>query len=206
MVTALARRANALALVIVVLFTLAITLGPIACHPQPGPDGGTVTPSGVVATIDTIAEVLDVLLPVLRPIVRHAIGSASPDAQRAVDLSLTGFEASASAWQAGRSTWDARGGDRCTAYAVSGALADSTRSLVRDLGRAGVGWGPDLEALLTSLGRLTDRLIGACPTIDGGALASSGRAGNATRAFLESVDAEAHLRGVSLVPLAAVRR
>lgn len=206
MLTALAARARALATIMLCVFLFAATAVPVACVPQPGPDGGTVTPSGIVATIDTIASILDVLLPVLRPIVRRAIGSASPDAQRAVDLSLTGFESTASAWQAGRSTWDARGGGRCTAYALSGALADATRSLVRDLGRAGVGWGPDLEALLTSLGRLADRMIGSCPTLDGGVLASSGRAGDATRIFLKSVEAEARARGVSLVPLGAVRR
>lgn len=174
----------------------------VACpKPTPGP---VVTPSGIVATLDSIAAVLDVLVDALRPLVLRALPDA---AQRPVAISLTGFETAARAWLAGRETWTARGADRCEAYALSGALTDATRQLVVDLGRAGVGWGPDLAALLTSLGRLTDRLIGPCAaSTDGGALASSGRTGDAVRALLDDVDRAARLRGAPLVHLPAVRR
>lgn len=175
------------------------------CHPPPVPDdGGTVTPSGVLAVIDSIASVLDVVLPLIRPLLQREV----PDgpAKQPVMLSLTAFESAGAAWLTGRATWDARGADRCTAYALSGALTDATRQLARDLGAAGIGWGPDLDALLVSLGRLMDRQIGACPAVDGGALAASGRVGEAIRADLAAIDQRARLRGASLRPLPAVRR
>lgn len=175
------------------------------CRPQPGPDGEVHTPSGVVATIDTIATILEVLLPVIRPLILREVpdGPAKP----VVTYSLTAFEAAANAWMAGHTTWDARGADRCTAYALSGALVDATKSLSRDLARAGVGWGPDIEALLTSLGRLMDRYLGACSAVvDGGALTASGRVGSAVQMYLDDLRVEAQLRGRSLRPLPAVRR
>ena len=109
------------------------------------------------------------------------------------------------AFQLGVATWDVRGADRCRAYALSGALTEAGRSLVRDLGRAGVGWGPDLEALMTSLGRLLDRLNGACEATDGGLMMASGRAGVAIREHFASVEDEARMRGVALVPLPSLR-
>lgn len=182
-----------------------LSLSVPACRPSPVPDdGGHVTPSGVLAVIDTVATVLDVLLPFLRPLLQREVPDGS--AKFAVMVSLTSFEAAGHAWQEGHATWSARGGDTCTAYALSGALTDATRQLARDLGAAGIGWGPDLEALLTSLGRLMDRQLGACPMVDGGALAASGRVGDAIRMDLDLIDQSARARGVSLRPLPAVRR
>ncbi len=176
-----------------------------ACGPRPVPvDGGAVTPSGVLAVIDSIASVLDVLLPLFRPLLQREVpdGPAKP----AVMIALTAFESAGRAWQEGHATWDARGADRCTAYALSGALTDATRQLARDLGNAGIGWGPDLDALLNSLGRLLDRQIGACPAVDGGALTASGRVGATIAADLAAVDQRARFRGVSLRALPSVRR
>lgn len=184
---------------------LCLALSLTACHPSPVPDdGGSVAPSGVLATIDTIAGILDVLLPLIRPLLLREV----PDgpAKQPVMISLTAFESAGGAWLSGRATWDARGADRCTAYALSGALTDATRQLARDLGRAGIGWGPDLDALLTSLGRLVDRQIGACLAVDGGTLTASGRAGATIRADLDAIDQGARLRGVALRPLPSVRR
>ncbi|MDB4931576.1 MAG: hypothetical protein JWM10_4060 [Myxococcaceae bacterium] len=191
----------------VMLLTLALGLAApfVACGPRPVPvDGGAVTPSGVLAAIDSIASLLDVLLPIFRPLLQREVpdGPAKPP----VMISLQAFEAAGHAWLAGRSTWDARGADRCTAYALSGALTDATRQLARDLGRAGIGWGPDLDALLTSLGRLLDRQIGACPAVDGGALMTSGRVGETLRADLAAIEDDARRRGASLRPLPTVRR
>ena len=185
------------------LLVAALSAGAPACHPQPGPDGGGVTPSGVVAVLDSIATALDVLLPFLRPLLQREV----PDgpAKLPVMVSLTAFEAAGGAWQTGRSTWLARGGDACASYALSGALTDATRQLARDLGRAGIGWGPDLEALLTSLGRLLDRQLGACPG-DGGALLTGGRAGDAIRMDLDLIDQRARARGTALRPLPAIER
>lgn len=187
------------------LVALTLSVSVPACHPSPVPDdGGHVTPSGVLAVIDSIATVLDVVLPFLRPLLQREV----PDgpAKFAVMVSLTSFEAAGRAWQEGHTTWSARGGDTCTAYALSGALTDATRQLARDIGAAGIGWGPDLEALLTSLGRLMDRQLGACPTVDGGALTASGRVGDAIRMDLDLIDQRARARGVSLRPLPAVGR
>lgn len=187
------------------LFVATLSLTTPACGPRPVPiDGGAVTPSGVLATIDTIVGILDVLLPLFRPLLQREV----PDgpAKQPVMIALTAFEGAGEAWLAGRATWDARGADRCTAYALSGALTDATRQLARDLGAAGIGWGPDLDALLTSLGRLLDRQIGACPAVDGGALTASGRVGATIEADLAAIDQRARLRGVSLRALPAVRR
>jgi hypothetical protein len=187
------------------LVALTLSLSVPACRPGPVPDdGGSVTPSGVLSVIDSIATVLDVVLPFLRPLLQREV----PDgpAKQPVMISLMAFEAAGHAWQEGHATWSARGGDTCTAYALSGALTDATRQLARDLGAAGIGWGPDLEALLTSLGRLMDRQLGACPAVDGGALTAAGRVGDAIRMDLDLIDQRARLRGVSLRPLPAVRR
>lgn len=187
------------------LVALTLSVSMPACHPSPVPDdGGHVTPSGVLAVIDSIANVLDVVLPFLRPLLQREVPDG--DAKFAVMVSLTSFEAAGHAWQEGHTTWSARGGDTCTAYALSGALTDATRQLARSLGAAGIGWGPDLEVLLTSLGRLMDRQLGACPMVDGGALAASGRVGDAIRMDLDLIDQSARARGVSLRPLPAVRR
>lgn len=187
------------------LLVVALALPAQGCHPSPVPDdGGHVTPSGVLATIDTVATILDVVLPFLRPLLQREV----PDgpAKQPVLISLTAFEASGEAWLAGRTTWVARGGSTCSAYALSGALVDATRQLARDLGRAGIGWGPDLEALLTSLGRLMDRQLGACPAVDGGALTASGRVGDAIQMELDLIDQRARARGATLRPLPSVRR
>lgn len=197
-------RASVGALLVALAASLAVPF--TACGPRPvPPDGGaTVTPSGVLAVIDTVAGVLDVLLPFLRPLLLREV----PDgpAKAPVMLSFQAFEATGRAWLAGRATWDARGADRCTAYALSGALTDATRQLARDLARAGIGWGPDLDALLTSLGRLMDRQLGACPSVDGGALTATGRVGATIRAELDALDADARRHGLTLQPLPPVSR
>jgi hypothetical protein len=197
-------RASVAAMLLLSL-SLGLTVPLIACGPRPVPvDGGAVTPSGVLAVLDSIASILDVILPLIRPLLQREVpdGPAKPP----VMLSLTAFESVGNAWLVGHATWDARGADRCTAYAFSGALTDATRQLARDLGRAGIGWGPDLEALLTSLGRLLDRQIGACPAVDGGALMVSGRVGETLRADLAAIEDDARRRGSSLRPLPTVRR
>lgn len=190
---------------LLVILALGLLTPFVACGPRPVPvDGGAVTPSGVLAVIDSVASVLDVLLPLIGPLLQREV----PDgpAKAPVMISLQAFEATGHAWLTGRATWDARGADRCTAYALSGALTAATRQLARDLAHAGIGWGPDLEALLTSLGRLLDRQFGACPAVDGGALTATGRVGATLRADLDAIDAEARRRGLSLRPLPAVSR
>jgi hypothetical protein len=197
-------RASVAAMLLLSL-SLGLTVPLIACGPRPVPvDGGAVTPSGVLAVLDSIASILDVILPLIRPLLQREVpdGPAKPP----VMLSLTAFESVGNAWLVGHTTWDARGADRCTAYALSGALADATRRLAQDLGHAGIGWGPDLDALLTSLGRLLDRQIGACPAVDGGALMASGRVGETLRADLAAIEDDARRRGSSLRPLPTVRR
>lgn len=186
------------------LLVAALALPAPGCRPSPVPDdGGHVTPSGVLATIDTIATILDVVLPFLRPLLQREVPDGA--AKQPVMISLTAFEVAGNAWQAGHGTWAARGGDACASYALSGALTEAARQLARDLGRAGIGWGPDLEALLTSLGRLVDRQVGAC-AVDGGALLGSGRVGDAIRMDFELIEQRARARGVSLQPLPAIER
>ncbi|MDO9016692.1 MAG: hypothetical protein Q8S73_37840 [Deltaproteobacteria bacterium] len=186
------------------LLVVALALPAPGCHPSPVPDdGGHVTPSGVLAVIDTVATVLDVVLPFLRPLLQREVPDGAP--KFAVMVSLTAFETAGNAWQAGHSTWAARGGDACASFALSGALTEAGRQLARDLGRAGIGWGPDLEALLTSLGRLGDRQAGAC-AVDGGALTASSRVGDAIRMDFELIEQRARTRGVSLRPLPAIER
>jgi hypothetical protein len=197
-------RASVAAMLLTVL-ALGFVTPFVACGPRPVPvDGGAVTPSGVLAVIDSIASILDVVLPLFGPLLQREVPNGP--AKQPVMLSLTAFESVGNAWLVGHTTWDARGADRCTAYALSGALADATRRLAQDLGHAGIGWGPDLDALLTSLGRLLDRQIGACPAVDGGALMASGRVGETLRADLAAIEDDARRRGSSLRPLPTVRR
>ena len=176
-----------------------------ACGPLPGPVGGVSSASGVMATVSTVVDLVGTILPLLRPLLQRQVPDGA--AKEAVFASLNAFEAAGRAFQVGVATWDVRGGDRCRAFALSGALTDAGTALVRDLGRSGVGWGPDLDALLLSLGRLLDRLAGVCVRsgVDGGLMLVGDRAGVAIRERLASVEDEARMRGLRLVPLPPLR-
>lgn len=137
------------------LLSLSLSVAP-ACGPLPGPDGGVSSATGVMATVNTVLDLLSVLVPLLRPLLEQRVPDGA--AKQAVMVRLQVFESAARAFQLGVATYNVRGADRCRAYALSGALTEAGRSLVRDLGRAGVGWGPDIEALMISLGRLLNQL------------------------------------------------
>lgn len=186
-----------------VMLVLSMSLAVLpACGPLPGP-GGVSSASGVMATVSTVVELVGVLVPFLRPLLERRVPDG--EAKQAVMVSLQVFEATARAFQRGMATYDVRGADRCRAYALSGALTEAGRALVQDLGRAGVGWGPDLDALMNSLGRLLDRLGGACEALDGGLMMARGRAGVAIREHFASVEDEARVRRVTLIPLPSLR-
>ena len=187
----------------IALFLSAVMLSASAgaCHPIPLPDGGTE--AGWVAAVDAIAAILEVILPLIRPLIMTTV----PDgpAKQPVLTSLAAFEATAQAWVAGHTTWTLRGGPSCPAYSMTGALVVSTESLANSLALAGWGWGVDIGALLTSCDILMDRLLGACPTVDGGTLTASGRVGDTITAYLAGLHDPTGNPASRLQPLPSVR-
>lgn len=194
------------------VFTLSVSL--VGCTPSPRP-GGVYAPSGTLATIDTVARILGILAPAIKPLVLAQIPSTDVDGRRAADISLTAFEGSASAWLAGRATWDTRaGGGYCDAYAATGAITSSLSNVIRTLGRVGVGMNPELNALVDAGGILADRLAYCDPVFDA-AVPSDANADAQTLLRARSVAGElrelvaitsqqARERGRPLVPLPAI--
>jgi len=172
-------------------------LVPACPRPIPGTDAGSFTPGSVISVITSIADVLAIVLPIIRPFLVRFVpeGSAKP----AVLSVLDEVQRDGAEWRSVAATFAERGGDACPLYATTGALTDTLVRLTHRLTDAGVGWGADIEMLIQDLGLLTDRLVGPCGQdggVDGGAAAASGRAGDSLRGLLRDIRA----RGVRTLP------
>lgn len=171
------------------VLVLACSLALPSCTPSPRP-GGIYQPSGTLATIDTVASILGILAPALKPLVLAQIPASDIDGRRAADISLTGFEGVASAWLAGHRTWSTRAnGGYCDAYAATGAVTSSLADVIRTLGRVGVGMNPELNGLVDAGGLLADRLAYCDPVFDA-AVPSDADESARTRLRSRSVSAE----------------
>jgi len=195
---------------------LALLVGGASCTPSPRPNG-RYAPSGVVATIDSVASILSILAPALKPLVLSQIPATDLDGRRAAEVSLTGFEGTANAWMAGRATWDLRANNgHCDAYAATGAVTSSLRNVIVTLGRVGVGLGPDLSGLVDAAGLLADRISYCDPVFDASvpddadqdarALLRGGSVGVELRELAARVAGEAQAAGRTLRPLPAIER
>jgi hypothetical protein len=186
------------------------------CQPTPRPNG-RYAPSGVVATIDSVASILSILAPALKPLVLSQIPATDLDGRRAAEVSLTSFEGTANAWMAGRPTWDLRANNgHCDAYAATGAVTSSLRNVIVTLGRVGVGLGPDLSGLVDAAGLLADRISYCDPVFDASvpedadqdarALLRAGSVGVELRELAARVAGDAQAAGRTLRPLPAIER
>lgn len=209
-----ARANTSTALALALALALASSSALHGCTPSPRPNG-VYQPSGTLATIDRVVQVIAPLVTFLRPLVLSAIPSADTDGRRAADIAITAFEGSANAFLAGRRTWDLRAGaGYCDAYAATGAVTASLKNVIRTLGNAGVGHGPDLDALVDASGLLADRLAycdpvfdAAVPTdadVDARAMLRARSVLGELRATIDDVQAAARDRGRSLSPLPAI--
>lgn len=196
------------------VFTLSVSL--VGCTPSPRP-GGVYQPSGTLATIDTVANILGILAPALKPLVLAQIPASDVEGRRAADISLTGFEGVASAWLAGHRTWASRAnGGYCDAYAATGAVTSSLSDVIRTLGRVGVGMNPELTGLVDAGGLLADRLAYCDPVFDAAVptdadqptrtLLRSRSVAGELRALVAETVREARDRGRILTPLPRIAR
>lgn len=188
--------------------------GPMSCTPTPRPDG-VYQPSGTLSAIDGVARILSVLAPAIKPLVISQIPASDVDGRRAADISLTGFEGVASAWLAGRATWDIRANSGyCDAYASTGAVTSSLADVIRTLGRVGVGLNPELNDLVNAGGLLADRLAYCDPVFDAAVPGDANvdaqtmlRARSIAadlRALVDQTISEARDRGRPLTPLPSI--
>lgn len=202
--------------VLMMALTLTFAIAPMGCTPAPRPDG-VYQPSGTLATIDSVARILGILTPALKPLVLVQIPADRVEDRRAVDIALTAFEGVTSSWLAGRRSWDLRSGaGYCAAYAATGAVTASFVDVIRTLGRVGVGMNPELAALVDALGILADRLAYCDPVFDAAVPAEADldaqallRATSHTstlRALVDRVASEARDRGRPLTPLPPIAR
>ena len=168
-------------------------------RPLPGPDGGSVTPGGVISVINTVFDVLDTVLPIAQPYFQRFIPDGA--AKAAVLASVQVVVTVGNQWKSVAATYRERGGDTCVLFALTGALIDALVRLSRAIVDAGFGWGQEIEGLLNDLGLLLDRLIGRCAAdggVDAGMLAATGRTGSAARAELNAISDAARARGTGL--------
>lgn len=198
MLTALARRAHALALCLACVFLFATTTAPVGCHPQPSPgDTPAVTPTSWVDTAETVDGVLSWALPA-----SDAIVSMLPipaETKAAIHRALGVAIGARGSFHEALVVYRQRGGDACVAHAASGALTVALVGVARALGDAGWGVAPEIERALTALGGLADELAQRCD-LDAGYAS----VGAELRTQLLAIRLSATGRGVSLRSFPAI--
>lgn len=191
MLTALASRARAIAAVLIVAFCLAITAGPLACHPQPpSPSGPPTVVGSWVSTTRTVLTTIRWAVPAAKVV----IGAVVSDPGRSVVLrALDGLALAAEGLERSLDIYEARGGDRCAVRAGIGGVTSALVELSRVLAAEGVALGTTFERIADAVGSVADSLA---PTCDADAGWSS--AGESLGAQLRAVQVSATVRGVLL--------
>lgn len=188
---------------VLAMAVLLLTASAPSCTPSPRPDGGVYQPSATLSALDTTASLLGILAPALKPLVLAQIPATDVEGRRAADVSITAFQGAASAWLAGRRTWEARGvAGYCDAYAATGAVTSALADVVRTLGRVGVGMNVELTALVDAAGLLADRIAYCDPVFDA---AVPDDADVDAQARLRATSVAASLRGVIAHEIDAAR-
>lgn len=172
---------------------LALSLSLTACTPpSPPSDGGipVVTPSDWTRTAHLAVTVGRGLIVVARPIVEAAAQDPGRTRARrafdAADQALVGLGVALDAYEA-------RGGDRCAAYAATGASIVALHELALVLADNGIALGVPLGRVVDMVASIADTLVPACQ-VDAG-FASAGANANAA---LRAIEQAAHARGVIL--------
>jgi len=164
-----------------------------SCTPPPPPaDGGVpvVTPSDWTRTAHLSVTVGRGLIVVARPIVEAlAVDPGRTRARRAFDAAdqaLLGLDHALSAYEA-------RGGDRCAAYAATGGAIVALHELAQVLADNGIALGVPLGRVVDLVASVADTLVPACQ-VDAGFASAGGRVNGQLRAIEDA----ARLRGVIL--------
>jgi len=177
----------------------AVAVLPACPRPLPGPDGGSVTPGGVLSLVSSILDVTGIVLPILTPFFVRFIPDGVP---KAVVLAAAEIVVRVgNDWRHVAEAYRSRGGDACSLYSLTGALTEALVRLSRALVDAGFGWGQEIETLLIDCSLLMDRILGRCTVdagVDAGMLTAMGRVGDNVRENLVNLRDTARLRGVPL--------
>jgi len=176
---------------IAVLFSLALVAP--ACTPPPPPsDGGTpaVTPSSWADTTRLVLSTLGWAVPSARAITDLVVPEP---ARTQVGRALDAVTDAAGRLGLALDAYEARGGDRCAAYAAVGGVHVALVQLAQVLADNGIALGTVLERVADSAASIADALIPACQTDAG--WASVGDRSNAT---LRAIASRAAARGVTL--------
>lgn len=190
MLTAIASRARALAAVLCLALLVAITVGPVACHPQPPSPSD---PTQVSSWTDTARTVLTTLRWAV-PAAKLIVGATVSEPGRAIVLrSLDGVAEAADGLQGSLDAYEHAGGDRCAAKASVAGLSSSLVVLSRALADNGVALGSTLERVADAVGSIADALVPACDRDAGWQ-----SAGESLGAQLRAIHGAAAARGVVL--------
>ena len=176
------------------LFLSASLIG-ATCQPPPPPsDGGVVsTPSSWTDTVSTVLHTIAWSIPAAQMIVDSLIPAT---ARPIVDRSFVAVQDAAVRLQTALDAYNARGGDRCGAYAAVGGVTTALVSLAQVLADNGIGLGNTLIPVIQSLGAVTDRLVPAC-LLDAGYAS----VGEGPMLQVRSIETSAMARGVVLRPV-----
>jgi hypothetical protein len=174
------------------IVALAASLMCTGCPPPPPADGGVpvVTPSDWTRTARLSVTIGRGLIVVARPIVETlAVDPGRTRARRAFDAAdqaLAGLDRALVAYEA-------RGGDRCVAYAATGAAIVTLHELAQVLADNGIALGVPLARVVDLVASVADTLIPACQS-DAGFASVGGR----SDATLRAIETAARARGVIL--------
>ena len=161
-------------------------------RPTPPSDGGTSTPTAWTDTASVVLHALAWALPAAEVVVDATV----PDPARAVvDRAIAGTREAATGLQSALDAYNARGGDRCAAYAAVGGLTRAFVVLAQTLADQGIALGTTLTPIVESLGAVADQLVPACQSDAGFA-----SAGDATGRTLRAIEADAAAHGRVLRP------
>ena len=176
------------------LFLAASLLG-ATCQPPPPPsDGGgvVVTPSGWTDTASTVLRTIQWAIPAAQAITNALIPAV---ARPVADRAFLAVQEAAGRLQTALDAYNARGGDRCAAYAAVGGVTTAMVGLARVLADNGIGLGNTLIPVIQSLGAVTDQLVPACQRDAGYASVGEG-----AMVQVRAIEASAMSRGVVLRP------
>ena len=174
------------------LFLAASLIG-ATCQPPAPSDGGVVsTPSSWTDTVATVLHTIAWSVPAAQMIVD---GLVPATARPVVDRSFVAVQDAATRLQTALDAYNARGGDRCAAYAAVGGVTTAMVSLAQVLADNGIGLGNTLIPVIQSLGAVTDQLVPACQLDAGYASVGEG-----PMLQIHAIEASAQARGVVLRP------
>lgn len=186
---------GALSYVIVVIALAVAVVGGITAGctpPTPPSDGGVpvVTPSDWTRTAHLSVTVGRGLIVVARPIVDAlTVDPGQTRARRAFDAADDALVAVGHALDA----YEARGGDRCAAYAATGAAVVALHELAQVLADNGIAIGVPIGRVIDLVASVADTLVPACQADAG--FASVGQRANDE---LRAIEQGARVRGVIL--------